>query len=348
MHGAAGMVALPHLSTLLPWTWKPSLGVAYALLFDYAHLSSVRQRSCVDAGSNPVPWYTYPAIDYLRQLDFSESTVFEYGSGNSTLFWAAAAKRVVSVEDDEEWYGITRSRLPENCELTLETDLDDYPAIIDRYAEPFDVIVVDGAARGHTRLKCARRAIGRLRDGGMIILDNSDWLPESARVLRESGLIQIDMTGFAPISAHTQTTSFFLHRGFAFKPRGPRQPLPGPGAVDKVWERPRPTEPPIVECGEDVFGAVERDQTVTFDAPARVRTFRFLTCRATTTRPACAAVIDRDRDRVLLGISEVTTNAPSVEAELMPVLDMRWDEFCSFVNAHPKRRYALKPTGELR
>jgi hypothetical protein len=333
---------------LLPWTWKASFGAAYGLLFDYAHLSSVRQRRCVDAQSNPVPWYTYPAIDYLRQLDFSDASIFEYGSGSSTLFWAAAARRVVSVEDDEEWYGITRAQLPANCELTLETDLEAYPAVIDRYPEPFDVIVVDGAARGRTRLKCAKRAIGKLRDGGMIILDNSDWLPESARLLRESGLIQVDMTGFAPISGHTQTTSFFLHRAFAFQPRGPRQPLPGPGAVHKLWERPDPTEPPLVACGEDVFGAVERDETFAFDTPARGRAFRFLSCRSTGGRPASAAIIDLDRDRVLLAISEVTADAPTVEAELAPVVDMSWPEFCGFVNAHPKRRYALKPTGELR
>src|SRR5688572_10403591 len=48
----------------------------------------------------PIPWYTYPAIEFIRQLDFSQSTVFEYGSGNSTMFWAASAARVISVEED--------------------------------------------------------------------------------------------------------------------------------------------------------------------------------------------------------------------------------------------------------
>ena len=342
------MPTLMHLAHLLPGAWRPSFGVAYALLFDYAHLASVRRRSCVDRGNNPVPWYTYPAIDYLKQLDFSECAVFEYGSGNSTLFWGSVARRVVSVDDDEEWYRTTLARLPANCELTLETDLEEYPAVIDRYPGQFDVIIVDGAARGHTRLKCARRAIERLRPGGMIILDNSDWLPESARLLRESGLIQVDMTGFAPISAHTQTTTFFLHRQFAFKPRGPRQPLPGPGAVDKVWERPRPTEPPIVECGDDVFGAVRRDETFAFDTPAGGRAFRLLVCRPTAGRAECAAILDLDRERALLTIMETTEDAASVEAELEPVIGMGWDEFCAFVNAHPKRRYALKPSGELR
>ena len=39
----------------------------------------------------------------------------------------------------------------------------------------------------------------------MIILDNSDWLPDSARLLRDADLLQVDMSGFIPIGDHTQT-----------------------------------------------------------------------------------------------------------------------------------------------
>src|SRR5688500_6442274 len=69
------------LARFHPSAWKPSLDAAYSLLFDYAHLSSVQRQAAVDAKCNPVPWYTYPAIEYLKQLDFKDSTVFEYGSG---------------------------------------------------------------------------------------------------------------------------------------------------------------------------------------------------------------------------------------------------------------------------
>jgi hypothetical protein len=332
------------LSQLLPSVWKPSLVAAYGLMFQYAHLASVRRGACVDAANNPVPWYTYPAIEYLKQLDFAGRTVFEYGSGNSTLFWAGAGARVASVEDDETWYRSISRQLPSHCELTLETDLERYVATIDRYPHPFDVIVVDGAARGHTRLKCSRRALARLADGGMIILDNSDWLPESARVLRDAGLIQVDMTGFAPISGHTQTTSFFLHRSFAFKPRGPRQPMPGPGALDKVWERPAPTEPPLAECGGEVYGAVRRDERFAFATPAGRRTFRFIHA-CPSGRPEGTAIFDLDRDRVLIALFEPTRADVPQEQELAAAMAMPWTSFCRFINEHPKRRYALNADG---
>jgi hypothetical protein len=85
-----------------PSTWRATRQVVRTLWFDYAHLQSAVRNAPVDAHGEPVPWYTYPAIDYLRQLDFSDKTVFEYGSGYSTLFWASAARRVVSVEEDEK------------------------------------------------------------------------------------------------------------------------------------------------------------------------------------------------------------------------------------------------------
>jgi len=329
------------LTFLKPSTWKPSLRVAHSLWFEYAHLKTVATRSCVDAAENPVPWYTYPAIEYLKQLDFSGRSVFEYGSGNSTLFWASVASRVVSVEDDEKWHAIVTPRLPAHCELVLETDVTAYAAAIQRYPERFDVIVVDGAARGNTRLNCSRFALRQLRPGGMIILDNSDWLPESARVLREGGLIQVDMTGFAPISAQTQTTSFFLHRAFDFTPRGARQPLPGPGAADRVWEYPAPTAEPRVEFGGEVFGAVRRDEPFSIAAPDGPRAFRLLVAGASQYGRDTAAILDVARSRVLVAITDLTHGAPSLEAELAPAMSMSWPEFVRFVNDHPKRRYRL-------
>jgi Methyltransferase domain len=206
------------------------------LNFKYGYLRSVAIEMPVSVNGDPYPWYTYPALEYLRQLNFSTKTVFEYGSGQSTLFWAGRAATVVSVEHNQAWYEHVRAKLPANCTLLYERDSDDYAAAIQRFQQPFDVIVIDGLVKGRTRLKCARAAVQRLRPGGMIILDNSDWLPESSRHLRESGLIEIDMTGFAPGNDYTCTTSFYLHRDFAFQPADDRQPQPGIGAQPYNWE----------------------------------------------------------------------------------------------------------------
>jgi hypothetical protein len=224
-------------SRLMPAHWVKSWRLFDILNFQYGYLRSVATETPLDEHLDPYPWYTYPALEYLKQLDFRDKTVFEYGCGHSTLFWAGRAARVVGVEHNREWYDTVRPRLPETCELLFEPESDAYAGTIHRFPDGFDVIVVDGLVTGRTRLKCVRAAVLHLREGGMIILDNSDWLPESSRHLRESGLIEVDMTGFAPINDYTCTTSFYLHRAFAFKPLRDRQPVPGTGAQAYNWER---------------------------------------------------------------------------------------------------------------
>ncbi len=73
--------------------------------------------------------------------------------------------------------------------MHFESDADRYADHILGF-EGFDVIVVDGMFENGVRLKCTQRAIKVLRPGGMIILDNADWLPRSARALRKSGLMR--------------------------------------------------------------------------------------------------------------------------------------------------------------
>jgi hypothetical protein len=334
----------PSLAFLHPGTWRPALQAARSLWFDYAHLRSVLTQSCVDRDGRPIPWYTYPAVEYVKQLDLRSARVFEYGAGNSTLFWASVAREVISVDDDEAWFTKLKPTLPANCALELETDLNRYSEVIHRHPGGFDVIVVDGAARGSTRLRCARNAMAHLRPGGMVILDNSDWLPESARTLRDADLIQVDMTGFVPIGGHTQTTSFFLHREFRWQPRGDRQPLPGPGALPNVWEHPRPTTQPLVEIGGETFGGVTSNEMFTFVTPEGARRFSLLVAHESLNGRGCVAILDQDQQRVLLALTQSSeTNAAAVEAEFRAVLGSRWDAFCDYVDTHDKKRYRLRP-----
>ena len=58
----------------------------------------------------------------------------------------------------------------------------------------------------------------------MIILDNPAWHPTSASVLKESGLIQVDFSGFKVTESHASTTSVFLQRDFDFQTLQARQP----------------------------------------------------------------------------------------------------------------------------
>ena len=314
----------------------PSLRAARILWHDYGHLASVRSQLALDRSGKPLPWYTYPAIEYLRQLDFRSKTVFEYGAGMSTLFWASVARRVVSVEDDERWFENIASRVPPNAAVSLESDLAEFPAAIHRTHEQFDVIVIDGPARGRTRLKCCREALSALRRGGLLILDNSDWLPESARLLREQDLIQVDMTGFAPICGHVQTTSLFFDRCFEIRPLSGRQPEAPIGGAPGDWERPLvPVDGTLVEFDSEHFRSVTGDtsfEIATTDGRRRFRTFSYLG----GDDRRCLAILDHDRRRVLL-----TRHFPADEGEIARIATMMWEECRAFIATHPMRRYVI-------
>jgi hypothetical protein len=221
-----------------PVYWARLIRVCRTLAFRYGLLDTMIRREAVDSAGEAIPWYTYPATEFLTQLDFADKTIFEYGCGNSTLFWSRRARRVVSVEHEREWCDHVKRTLPDNCELIFANEPVDYISAVQKFDEMYDVIVVDG----QSRLSCAREAIARLRAGGFVILDNSDWFPASSEILRAAGLIEIDFYGVAPINDYTSTTSVYLDRRFALKPRHDRQPLPGIGSIpkdfDEAWWKP--------------------------------------------------------------------------------------------------------------
>lgn len=172
----------------------------------------------------PIPWFSYPAIEYLEGLDLSTYSVFEYGAGYSSLYWGRRAKSVTSVEDHAEWRDRMAPQLGQNASIRLVSDPKAYPLSIGDSNAQFDIILIDGAPH-LSRLECAKAAMPHLRPGGVVILDDADDFPDAPVFLREAGLLQVDFAGFNPINSYTKTTSFFFHRQFSPKPRGKTLPL---------------------------------------------------------------------------------------------------------------------------
>jgi len=182
------------------------------LELDFGHFSSAARWESVDKNGQPIPWFSYSAIEYLRSLDLTNKSVFEYGSGNSTLFWAKHTAKIKSVESDIKWFNLNLKRLKvcKNAQLTFENNKVKYVDTINITKAKYDIIVIDG----DSRFECSLAAIGKLKNGGFIILDNSEWFPKITKYLREHNLIEIDFSGFGPINPYTTTTSIFISREF--------------------------------------------------------------------------------------------------------------------------------------
>ena len=185
---------------------KRSVLVTKALFHGQGLFRSMLKGASVGSKDEPIPWFTYPAIEYLRQFDFSDKKVFEYGSGNSSIFWAHRAMQVTAVESDQQWYEHVSRVSPPNLSLILETEKDSYVSSIGRNKETFDVIVIDGQWRN----ACANVCVDHLVDHGMIIFDNTDRQYDGCTKLRERGFFQIDFSGFSPINGYASTTSIFI------------------------------------------------------------------------------------------------------------------------------------------
>jgi hypothetical protein len=209
----------------------------YILRSAYGFVESINRGTATGPDGADLPLYTYAAIEYLNQFDFTSKRVFEFGAGGSTLYWMRRAREVVSVENNQGWCDRLRPQLSPNTQLVF-AEGDTFPLSIRQFDGTFDVIVVDGAGY---RYDCAAEAVTRLADGGIVILDNSDWHPNTAALLKGSGLLQVDMTGFKPCYSHTSTTSIFFDREFDFPTLATRQPAYGFGAKNlqsTEWDQP--------------------------------------------------------------------------------------------------------------
>ncbi len=214
---------IPKQVKTVKYNFHITLQLIRHILKDYAWLKSLRMRRCVDRNGQPIPWFSYPAIDFLSQLNLKDKTVFEYGCGYSTLYWGGRTSSVISVESNLKWIEKITAEIPGNCTLVpASRDIEDYSGKITAYEQLFDIIVVDGLPL--TRTACCEKAIAKVKPGGIIILDNSDRCLKSAEILRNAGFIQADFTGFAPLGPHAQTTTVFFTRDYNFQPLLGHQP----------------------------------------------------------------------------------------------------------------------------
>lgn len=174
----------------------------------YGQWQTIRDWNSVDGQGNPVPWYTYPTTEFLSHLDLTKFNVFEYGSGNSTLWWASRAKQLTSVEDDETWHDRIKNKIRpvlRNINYKLEEEPEKYYTMA---TNDHDIVIVDGKHRRECLEHLNKTGWG----GVMIIFDNADWYPKAVHFIQDNfGWMQVDFHGFGPINDYTWTTTVFIN-----------------------------------------------------------------------------------------------------------------------------------------
>ena len=195
---------------------------------------SVKKKQSIDKNGKPIPWITYPMIDFIGPRLNKTMDIFEFGSGNSSLYFASQTKSVISIEHHEGWYEtisqdnrfglinlkIELIKLPESLaklgyhKMAFLDDENDYTDAIKKVDKKFDIIIVDGLFRN----SCLINSVDSLKDGGIIILDNTSvsytpLLKRGIEYVESKGYKSLPFWGMGPIYGTKSCTSVFYKEG---------------------------------------------------------------------------------------------------------------------------------------
>lgn len=170
---------------------------------------SFNTKQSIDKDGNPIPWCTYPFIKFIEPRLNKNFNVFEFGGGNSTIWYAKRVNNIKAVEHDKKWVEYISLKMPGNAEIIYrELTLNgDYSREVLKNESKYHIIIIDGRDRNN----CAKNAVNSLTTDGVIIFDNAN-LPdykESMNLFQSEGFKRIDFIGLSPVTNHNNYTSVF-------------------------------------------------------------------------------------------------------------------------------------------
>ncbi len=195
---------------------------------DQGQYASMENWDCRNSAGQEIPWYTYPAIEYLQNFDLAGLNVLEYGSGNSSIFYLNAGAHVTSIENDKGWFDKITQTVGAHPQFRYVFEDQEQAYATRAEILGADIVIIDGRFRN----TCARYVLQQLRDGAanpaMIIFDNADWYPTGVAMLDDgTGWHRCDFNGFGPINPYTWTTSVYLNPGRVLPRKSALAPIGG-------------------------------------------------------------------------------------------------------------------------
>ena len=221
----SALAAIGVLGLLDRWAARSRTGLWVRSLFSIYDLH--------DLLAHDTPWWTFKASDEVADVlaRRPHARVFEWGSGASTAWLSRRAGSVTSVEHDGAWADLVTPALPDNVALRVigpepatgrpgeelsrkagfeGLDFADYVGAVDAVDGEFDVIVVDGRARG----ACFRRAITRLAPDGVLVFDNVDRKRYRDAIAASPLPVDVEWTrGLTPALPYPTRTALVRLRG---------------------------------------------------------------------------------------------------------------------------------------
>ena len=171
-------------------------------------LNSYLKKEALDPAGNPIPWLTYSFLDFIAGRLSKDITLFEYGAGNSTLYFAKFIKSIKSIENNKDWYQKIKSRLPSNVDIAYVSLANKaYENAILAETINYDIVLVDG----RQRVACVKNALSKLSERGVIILDDAERAKykEAFTVMKDAGFKELPFSGIAIGAINHKCTTIF-------------------------------------------------------------------------------------------------------------------------------------------
>ncbi len=167
-----------------------------------------------DENGDPIPWMSYPAIEFLEKNLTQNHEIFEFGAGASTLFFAKKVKSVTTLETNKRWFNYVKDLLKEEKKVQLflmEDGLKNpqYEAFPQQLNKKFDFIIIDSLKR----FECVKNSINALKPDGKLILDDSERknYKKIFDFLQQENFLKQDFIGIAPGQLRLKNTTIFWH-----------------------------------------------------------------------------------------------------------------------------------------
>ncbi|HCY74985.1 MAG TPA: FkbM family methyltransferase [Ignavibacteriales bacterium] len=181
----------------------------FGYLNEIGWFESFNSNRSIDKNRRPIPWFSYPFIDFLTPRLAKDLVLFEFGSGSSTSFFAERVKQVISIEHNKEWFEIVNKTKPNNAKLILtdSDSIDDYLNYLNNLKEKVDVVIVDGLHRN----ECLTYALEKLSENGVIVLDDSERseYKKGIESVIGRGFKKLEFWGIAPTVLFKKCTTVF-------------------------------------------------------------------------------------------------------------------------------------------
>ena len=189
---------------------------AFGYIMETGWLPSFKSGKPVDFNLEPIPWFTYAAIDFLKGKLNKNLSVLELGSGNSTFFFSERVADITSLEHSKEWYQEILNKIPSNVELifTGSNTAEEYLKPISKTDKKFDIIIIDSIFRNECLVEC----LNYLTDQGIIIFDDTErneYL-EGIEFAVKEGFKKLDFSGIAPGIFFRKCTTIFYKEDNCF------------------------------------------------------------------------------------------------------------------------------------